>query len=115
MTVFCNVSDETSGLGGGPDYTYGFSSVILHNSHKIGAVQNSEFTSDDFSGLPVCRLRFGDQTRLYYFNLPLFHELDPRTTRFPLKIHGIYRPGPTGWERIADDQFRGDPPPPEPD
>ena len=113
VTVFCNVSDETSGLGTGTDYTYGHSSVILHKSHKIGAVHNSEFTSDDFSSLPVCRLRFGDQTRLYFFNLPLFHELDPRTTRFPLKIHGIYRLAGTDWERIDDDEFRGSPMPPD--
>ena len=69
-------------------------------------MQTPEFASDDFGGLPVCRLRFGDQTRLYYFNLPLFHELDPRTTRFPLKIHGIYRPQESGWQRMADQELQ---------
>ncbi len=91
VTVFCNTSDETSGLKGNGDTVFGHSMVIIHRSHKIARVELPEFRSDDFGGLPVCRLRFGTATRLYYFNLPLFHELDPRTTRFPLKIHSIFK------------------------
>lgn len=102
ITVFCNTSEETSGLFDSDHFTFGHSSVILHKSHKIGQVENAEFVSDDFGGLPVCRLRFGTATRLYYFNLPLFHELDPRTTRVPLKIHGIYRPEGDQWQRIEE-------------
>jgi hypothetical protein len=86
-TVFCNSSDETNGLGDNPEFTFGHSMVIMHQSHKITASETAEFQTDDFNGLPVCRLRFGTGTRLFYFNLPLFHELDPRTTRFPLKVH----------------------------
>lgn len=104
VTIFCNVSDDTDGLelkGAAP---YGCSSIILHESHKIGPINSPEFASDDFGGLPVCRLRFGTETRLYYFNLPLFHELDPRTTRFPLKIHGIYQATQdNGWHRMDQD------------
>ena len=66
--------------------------VIIHKNHKMERVRLSEFATDDFNGLPVCRLRFGTETRLYYFNLPLFHELDPRTTRVPLKVHSVFRP-----------------------
>ncbi|OHB24875.1 MAG: hypothetical protein A2X84_00265 [Desulfuromonadaceae bacterium GWC2_58_13] len=100
ITVFCNTSEETSGLPGSDRLTFGHSSVIIHKSHKIGPVEDAEFVSDDFDGLPVCRLRFGTATRLYYFNLPLFHELDPRTTRVPLKIHGIFRSDQGQWQRI---------------
>jgi len=101
VTVFCNTSDETSGLEGKGDFTFGHSMIIIHRSHKIGKVQLPEFSSDDFGGLPVCRLRFGAATRLYYFNLPLFHELDPRTTRFPLKIHSIFKQAEAGgWLRL---------------
>jgi hypothetical protein len=51
----------------------------------------------------VCRVRFGSGTRLYLFNLPLFHELDPRTTRKPIKIHEIYEPDGAGsWARVTD-------------
>lgn len=101
-TVFCNSSEATSGLGDRPDFTFGRSMVILHRNHKIAGAKTREFETDDFGGLPVCRLRFGNATRLYYFNLPLFHELDPRTTRFPLKIHAIYRPADQGWQRLSD-------------
>ncbi len=100
ITVFCNTSEETTGLPDSDRFTFGHSSVIIHKSHKIGPVENAEFVSDDFGGLPVCRLRFGTETRLYYFNLPLFHELDPRTTRVPLKIHGIFQPDQGQWQRI---------------
>jgi hypothetical protein len=101
-TVFCNASGETTGFGDSLEASFGHSMVILHRSHKIAPAETAEFRTDDFDGLPVCRLRFGSGTRLYYFNLPLFHELDPRTTRYPLKIHAIYRPGSAGWTRLGD-------------
>lgn len=100
-TVFCNSSGETTGFGGAPEGGFGHSMVTLHRSHKIAPAETVEFRTDDFGGLPVCRLRFGRETRLYYFNLPLFHELDPRTTRYPLKIHAIYRPDGRNWERLS--------------
>ena len=98
-TVFCNSSEQTSGFGRVED-GYGRSMVILHRSHKIAPAETTEYRIDDFDGLPVCRLRFGRETRLYYFNLPLLHELDPRTTRYPLKIHAIYRPDGRSWSRL---------------
>ena len=105
-TVFCNVAGSTTCEGITPGTEFGHSSVILHSSHKIEQQQGAEFTTDDFSGLPVCRLRFGSAPRLFYFNLPLFHELDPRTTRMPLKIHNIYRPDQNdGWIRMSGDEF----------
>ena len=64
-----------------------------------------DFTTDDFDGAPVCRLRFGHGTRLFYMNLPQQHEIDPRTTRVPLKIHAIMEPdGPGRWRKIAFDE-----------
>lgn len=100
-TVFCNSSAETTGFGEGPD-AFGHSMVLLHRSHKLAPVDSDEFRTDDFDGLPVCRLRFAAETRLHYFNLPLLHELDPRTTRYPMKIHAIYRPDGTGWDRLKE-------------
>jgi len=101
-TVFCNSSAAISGFGGKEHGDFGHSMVVLHRSHKIAAAETDEFCTDDFDGLPVCRLRFGKETRLYYFNLPLFHELDPRTTRYPLKIHAIYQDKDTGWVRLSE-------------
>lgn len=101
-TVFCNSSGETTGFGDQADGGFGHSMVVLHRSHKLAQAETAEFRTDDFNGLPVYRLRLGTETRLCYFNLPLFHELDPRTTRYPLKIHAIYRPDGPGWTRLSD-------------
>ncbi len=104
VTVFCNTSEETTGIDCRGECSFGYSSVLIHKSHKISNQQYPEFATDDFGGLPVCRLRFGRETRLYYFNLPLFHELDPRTTRFPLKIHSIFQlDGENGWTRVEEE------------
>lgn len=101
-TIFCNSSAASSGFGGAEHGVFGHSMVVLHRSHKLATEETAEYRTDDFDGLPVGRLRFGTDTRLYYFNLPLFHELDPRTTRYPLKIHAIYQPEGTGWARLSE-------------
>ncbi len=109
ITLFCNSSGATvcGGLDVPPE-AFGRSSVIIHKSHKLEQVHLPEFATDDFGGLPVCRLRFGTEPRLFFFNLPVFHELDPRTTRVPLKIHAIFRPTPQGaWVRMAGDELVG--------
>ena len=83
-------------------------SVVINRHHKLVSVQLSEFSTDDFDGAPVCRLRFGAGTRLYYFNLPLHHELDPRTSRVPLKVHSILRWSPDGeWVRVTGEEMVG--------
>jgi len=115
-TVFCNVAGGTRCEGIAPGTEFGRSAVILHQSHRIEHRRSEEYATDDFAGLPVCRLRFGTQTRLFFFNLPLFHELDPRTTRMPLKIHSIYRPdGRGGWDRMAGEELTQAPPDPSED
>ncbi len=68
----------------------------------MSSADTPEYLVDNFGGLPVCRLRFGEETRLYYFSLPMFHELDPRTTRTPMKVHGIFKSMNNGWQRIED-------------
>lgn len=107
ITVFCNTSAETSGLPKKENLSFGYSSVTIHKSHKMSPEDNPEYEVDDFGGLPVCRLRFGSATRLYYFNLPMFHELDPRTTRAPMKLHGIFEETADGWRRLEDERKNG--------
>lgn len=105
-TLFCNVSSGTRCEGIAPETEFGQSAIILHASHNIERINSTEFITDDFDGLPVCRLRFGSQPRLFYFNLPLFYELDPRNTRMPLKIHSIFRPAAADcWKRMIADEF----------
>ena len=113
VTLFANASAEShcQGLRGAAQF--GHSAAVIHKSHKLEKMEQGEFSSDDFGGLPVCRLRFGDQTRLYYFNLPLFHELDPRTSRVPLKLHSIFCPADDGsWRQLLEEELSDGVPPP---
>jgi hypothetical protein len=108
ITVFGNTSDETrlEDLEGAEGF--GNSFVVINRHHKLVNVQLSEFSTDDFGGAPVCRLRFGTDTRLFYFNLPLHHELDPRTSRVPLKVHSIMRwSADGGWVRVSGEEMVG--------
>jgi hypothetical protein len=101
VTVFGNASDESviDGYAGGG--RFGASSIVISRHHKLAGVAQPEFSTDDFGGAPLCRLRFGTGTRLFYFNLPLHHELDPRSSRMPLKVHRIMRPSAGGWEPVS--------------
>ena len=106
VTVFGNCSDESRVEGGEGNGLYGNSSAVIGPRHKLTRVTLPEFSTDDFGGAPLCRLRFGTATRLYYFNLPLHHELDPRSSRVPLKVHGIYCPAPEGrWRKLTGDEL----------
>jgi hypothetical protein len=101
VTVFGNCSCESRIEGWKEAGGFGVSSVIIGRQHKLAHVSGPEFSSDDLGGAPLCRVRFGDATRLFYFNLPLHHELDPRSTRLPLKIHRVMRPASGGgWEQV---------------
>ncbi|QWV96965.1 hypothetical protein KP003_17530 [Geomonas nitrogeniifigens] len=102
VTVFGNCSDESEIEGVRCQSCYGVSFVAISARHKMSPFQDREFASDDFDGAPVCRLRFGTGTRLYYFNLPLSHELDPRSSRVPLKVHTVLRWTDEGWIKAGD-------------
>ncbi len=108
VTVFGNCSDETAIEGYPGDGTFGGASVVFNRRAKLPRLALPEFSTDDFGGAPLSRVRFGTATRLYYFTLPLHHEIDPRSARVPLKVHGIYRPsGAGGWARISADEMMG--------
>jgi hypothetical protein len=96
VTVFGNCSDESAIEGYEGEGAFGASQVVMGPRHKLARVQLPEFSTDDFGGAPLCRVRFGTGTRLLYFNLPLDHELDPRSSRLPLKVHSVMRRGQDG-------------------
>ncbi len=103
VTVFGNCSDESEIEGVRCQSCYGVSFVAISSRHKMLPYQEREFSSDDFNGAPICRLRFGPGTRLFYFNLPLHHELDPRSSRVPLKVHAVLRwTDDAGWVKAGD-------------
>ncbi len=105
VTVFGNVSEESTIEGSPAVNAFGNSFVVINHNHRLAQVCFSEFVTDDFDGAPVCRLRFGKGTRLLYFNLPPQHENDPRTSRVPLKIHAIMAVDDSGvWRKIIADE-----------
>ncbi len=106
VTIFGNSSSETVLEGVSPTSGYGHSYVVINRHHKVGKHTSREFRTDDFDGAPVCRLRFGAETRLYYFNLPPYHELDPRNSRVSLKLHSIMRWNDHGeWEKLPGEEL----------
>ena len=96
VTVFGNCSEESAIDRDPGEGKFGMSSVMFGCRHRLDRVTNAEFSTDDFDGAPLWRLRFGRGTRLYYFNLPLFHEADPRSSHVPLKVHQILGRSPDG-------------------
>ncbi|RLB67757.1 MAG: hypothetical protein DRH08_02805 [Deltaproteobacteria bacterium] len=105
VTLFCNGSDETVCSGSTGDARFGHSAVLIHKKHKLKPVEMEEYSTDDFGGRPICRLRFGAGTRLYYFSLPFFHKLDPRATRTPLKVHAVFRSEQEHWTRVSTNEL----------
>lgn len=108
VTVFGNVSEETTIEGSPAEAAFGSSYVVISHNHRLAQVSFSEFATDDFEGAPVCRLRFSKGTRLLYFNLPPQHEIDPRTSRVPLKVHAIMAVDDSGlWHKVNVDEPAG--------
>lgn len=108
VTVFGNASEETTIDGDVQPGRFGYSSVVINRSHRLEKVQTGEFSTDTFDGAPICRLRFSRATRLCYFNLPLHHEIDPRSSRVPLKVHAVLGRGATGgWKKVQTAGFAG--------
>ena len=96
VTILANCSNESSLDGKRYTGSFGASSVVVGRHYKVPQVEDPEFCTDDFDGAPVCRLRFGTPTRLYYFNLPADHIIDPRSTRIPMKVHLVMQWMPEG-------------------
>jgi hypothetical protein len=106
LTVFVNSSGETELEGASPGDSFGHSNIVTGIRHKLPRIKLSEFKTDDFSGAPVSRLRFGDPTRLYLCRFFPHHETDPRSSRSMVKVTGIYRPlASDHWERMSGDDL----------
>ena len=104
VTVFGNAAGESWMEDVPSENSFGNSSIVINQKHRLAQVTHPEFTTDNFDGAPVCRLRFGRGTRLLYFNLPLEHLLDPRTSRVSLKVHAVMSTDENGeWHKIRVD------------
>jgi hypothetical protein len=89
VTLFLNSSLDTV-VDGVTSGTFGHSSIVVHKDRRLPPTAVAEYSTDDLSGGPVSRLRFGPETRLYLVELSLFHSRDPRTTRTPVRILSIF-------------------------
>jgi len=106
LTVFINSSCETQLEGASRGSSFGHSSIVTGIRHKLPRIKLSEFKTDDFSGAPVSRLRFGNATRLFLCRLFPHHETDPRSSRAMVKVTGIFRPSTSGdWERMSGEDL----------
>jgi hypothetical protein len=105
VTVFGNCSDESAIEGFAGRGGFGNTQVVMSARHRLARVSTPEFSTDDLGGAPVSRLRFGAGTRLFYFNLPFHHEVDPRSERIPLKVHAVLRRGEGGWVKVEGERI----------
>ena len=96
VTILGNCSDESVVGDVGPGGAFGATSIVVSHRHHLAHAQHEEYATDDFGGAPLWRLRFGTKTRLMYVNIPTEHEIDPRSSRLPLKVHAVLRPAPGG-------------------
>jgi len=105
-TIFGNASNETHIEDQPMEHGFGHSFIVINRGHRLSHVKFAEFSTDDFDGAPVCRLRFAGGTRLLYFNLPRQHEIDPRTSRVPLKVHAIMSlDGAGAWRKVTAEEL----------
>ena len=105
VTCFCNTSAESTLPGTHEPDAFGASSVIMSHHHKIQKLSLGEFSIDSFFDAPVNRLRFSGASRLFHVSVAPFHEPDPRTSRVPLKVLGIFRPTKDdGWEKLSSEE-----------
>lgn len=106
ITIFLNSSGESAIQGlKSQAGAFGHSAIVLHKNHRLPSTSVAEYRTDDFHGEPVSRLRFGRETRLYLLDLSLFHQRDPRTSRLPVKILGIWCWGGDRWRRLEGEEI----------
>lgn len=105
-TVLLNSSAETH-IDGVADERGGFghSALLVHKGRRLPATSVAEYSTDQLSGGPVSRLRFGGETRLYHLDLSLVHQRDPRTSRSPIKILSVYGRRGGEWRKLEGEEI----------
>lgn len=106
ISIFLNSSGESVIQGLKSDAgTFGHSAIVVHKDHRLPLTSVAQYRTDDFNGEPVSRLRFGRETRLYFLDLSLFHQRDPRTSRLSIKILGIFCWEEGKWRRLEGEEI----------
>ncbi len=105
ISIFVNSSGESE-LDGilDDEKFFGFSFIAMNEKYKFNPLKLSELSVDNFDGAPVSRIRFNDKTRLFYVMLNFLRDIDPRSSRVPVKIIGIYKY--TGeWQKLSSEEL----------
>jgi len=106
ISIFVNSSGE-SNIDGLPleEAYFGYSFIAMSEKYKLNPLKVSEFSVDNFDGAPVTRIRFSDKTRLFYVMLNFLRDIDPRSSRVPVKIIGIFKYENDRWQRMTGEEL----------
>ncbi len=108
ITIFVNSSeDSTIETLDKEECNFGYSHIVLSENYKIPPLKLSELTVDDFEGAPLSRIRFNPNTRLYHVTLNFLRDKDPRSSRVPVKINGVYKFIDKKWEKMSSKELLG--------
>ena len=86
---------------------FGYSHIVLSENFKIPSLLLSEITVDNFNNAPVTRIRFTPKTRLFNFTMNFLRDRDPRSSRVPIKINGVYKFLEKSWVKMSSKELLG--------
>jgi hypothetical protein len=108
ISIFVNSSEESKiETLEKEECNFGYSHIVLSENYKIPPLKLSELTVDDFMGAPLSRIRFNPQTRLYHVALNFLRDKDPRSSRVPVKINGVYKYSNEDWQKMSSKELLG--------
>ena len=108
ISVFVNSSEDSSiDTIDKTEKSFGFSHIVLSESFKIPPLNLSELTVDNFDAAPVTRIKFTPATRLFHVTLNFLRDKDPRSSRVPVKINGVYKFESNKWEKMTSKELLG--------
>ena len=108
ISVFVNSSNESTIETIEKDDTmFGYSHIVLSENFKIPSLLLSEITVDNFNNAPVTRIRFTPKTRLFNFTMNFLRDRDPRSSRVPIKINGVYKYINNNWLKMTSKELLG--------
>ena len=108
ISLFINSSDESEiETLAKEECNFGYSHIVMSENYKLPLLKFSELIVDDFDGAPVTRIRFNPQTRLFHVTLNLLRDRDPRSSRIPVKINGVYKLVNDSWEKMSSKELLG--------
>ncbi len=108
ISIFVNSSDESYlETLDRKDCNFGYSHIVLSENCKIPRLKFSEIDIDDFNNAPLSRIRFTSKTRLFHVKLDFLRDKDPRSSRVPVKVNGVYKYANNQWNKMDSKELLG--------